>query len=254
MKKLFILLGLLLALQANGQLAGIIGQGISGASGFPQVLAGTETGSETVNTLSHPITMPTGTQAAELIAVCFATDGVETITINTVASGLNWTIENFASQGSIITGAIVWKIAEGGDALTLTTGSLEMASFISYRISGFKIADPMTVTNNNGDGANADPPENTGVDGAVNYLWIAFAGWDASADVVATAAPTDFGNLEVLHAASSNGTGLSTARREYNFGAAYNPGVFTSDAEQWVAFTIIINPIFVSEGKITSGP
>jgi len=138
-------------------------------------------------------------------------------------------------------GAVIWKIAEGSDALTITSVNYEESTFISYRISGFHSSNPMTVTNATGNSTNWDPPENTGEYGAVNYLWIVFAATDD--DVVASVAPADFNNLVTQFADHAIGSAsCSIADREHNTGGAYNPGTFTSDTEQWVCFTIIVNP------------
>jgi len=209
--------------------------------GFPQIETGTQKGSNSDPTYNHSITMPVGAQVGDLILVYFACDGDEVFTINEGVSGLNWTIEDQEIYSTYITGGVIWKIAEGSDALTLTTGNLEESSFVSYRISGIYASNPITVTVATGSSTNFDPPENTGEYGAVNYLWMVFAAADC--DVVASVAPADFNNLVTQFADHAIGSAsCSIADREHNTGGAYNPGTFTSDTEQWVCFTIIVNP------------
>ena len=234
---------LLLPIICFGQLVktSVIAASGSGVSGFPQILAGTVTGETNAPAFyRHVITMPDGVQVGDLILVLFACDGAETMSIY---AGSNWTIEDQGTRATDqVTGAVVWKIAEGSDQLTLLGTSTESASFMVFRLSNFETTNPLTITKADAISTNPDPPSNTGEYGAVNYLWMAFVA--SGADVVATVAPADFGNLSTyVWSGGTTGANISQARREYNFADAYDPGTFTMDSQAWVCFNIIINPV-----------
>jgi len=192
----------------------------------------------TTDTTSHAITLPSGIQTGELLLVVFSSDGFPFIS---VSSGTNWNFLGQASNGTTVTGAIFWKIADGSDSLTVGTSVAEQSSHISFRISGVKKPGNVTGSNSNGSSTNSDPPSHT-MPGTGNRgrLWIATRSGDAQ--VVATAAPSLYSNLQTIAATGSNGASTNTAERTVSSTAVtQNPGVFTSATEQWVSFTIGID-------------
>ena len=208
---------------------------------YPTIQSGTASGAETSNVTGHPITMPTGVQTGELILVLFAVDGVETAVVNTAASGNNWTRTKTDATSGSHTIAVFWKIAEASNALTVDTTS-EMAAFIAYRITGFYTTVPITIcttvaTSTTG---NMDPPALTPAYGAKDYLWIVFGGADGSP--ATTAAPGDFSGLINIDGGNGNGATASSAYRQYNTASEYNPGTFTNENDDWLAYTLVVNP------------
>lgn len=248
MRRLIFIFGLTFALViCQGQIPGIIaGSNASSEAGFPQILAGTSQGADADPVISRALTIPTNTVAGNLILFLVTCDGTDVtdLIINTGVSGLNWNVENRQQYGVMNnTTEVIWKVAEGGDALTITS-TAEKIAYIGYRISGFDPSDPITVTNTTGaKTTNWDPPSNTGLAGAVNYLWIVFASSQNNPEVVASAAPTDFSNLITQIATSASQPSVSTATREYNTGGAYDPGTFTANDAWWLGYTIIVNPL-----------
>ncbi|HUX56274.1 MAG TPA: hypothetical protein VMV77_04825 [Bacteroidales bacterium] len=212
-------------------------------AGFPLILSGTVSGTESINAYSHPITMPSGTQPGELILVLYTQDDDDSLSINIAASGSNWHIEAEDSVYTHVRGAVIWKIAEGGDVLLIDSHltGLEQASFMSFRISDFNTANPLTVTSAYAISTYSDPPSNTGEYGAKNYLWIVSS--HQQGQIVATVAPADFSDLLTQLGGGVSSVSISTANREYNTAAAYDPGAFTTAYASWVCFTIIVNPI-----------
>lgn len=207
---------------------------------FPQIRSSIRYGSETSNVTAHSVAMPTDAEEGDLIVVLFAVDASETLSIDTVISGVNWTAE--ATQATTpITAGVFWKISEGegSDYLTINTSS-EMASYITYGIYDYYEADPITVSSSaTGSSTNMDPPSLTPTYPGRDTLWIVFGALDGT--VYATAAPTDFTNLIIANGASSDGVTCSSATMEYNTSSSYNPGTFTNSTEDWIAFTISIN-------------
>ena len=208
---------------------------------FP-VVAARASGASTagVNTTSHPITLPSGISAGNLLLVVFSSDGSPTIGIDTGASGNNWQTIGPSASGANETGAVFWKVAEGSDALTVTTSNSEQSSHISFRITG---ADTVTGSVTNSSSTNSNPPSHTTTMPSQDILWIATRTGD---DVtVATAAPANYGNLQTITATAAAGASTNTAERELA-ATTEDPGVFTSTNEQWACFTLAVGSASVS--------
>lgn len=191
------------------------------------------------NTTSHAITLPTGISAGDLLLVIFSCDGNRTISVNTGVSGTNWTIGDSQTNGTIVTGAWVWKIAEGSDALTLTSSGAEQSSHVSLRITGHDTTAPIDGTSANGSSTNSNPPSHTPANGSQDYLWIATRSGDST--VVATAAPSGYSNLQTQNAAGTGGASTNTAEKS-STASSEDPATFTSASEQWVSYTLAISP------------
>lgn len=204
---------------------------------FPVVAARATGRTTTTNTSSHAITLPSGITAGDLLVVVFACDGDPTISVDTGASGGGWNALTQGANGSTVSSNVFWKIAAGGDALTLTTSAAEQSSHASFRITG---GYSVSGTSANGSSTNSNPPSHSGPDGAQDYLWIATRAGDST--VVATAAPSSYTDLQTLAAAGTGGASVNTAERSLN-ASSTDPGTFTSGSEQWVAFTLAVSPI-----------
>lgn len=208
------------------------------------IVQGRSTGaSAAVNTTTHPITMPTGIQAGELLLIVFSSD---TAPDTRIESG-EWVKLDQATNLSIVHGSIFYKIAQGSDTATVTTPSAEQSTHVVYRISGAGIPYSASA---NGSSINSNPPNlNTGT--TRNYLWIATRSGDAQ--VVATVAPFNYTNMQTVTAAGIDGASTNTA--EYtHIDSSEDPGTFTSATEQWVSFTIAIPPAFSNYGVRGVGP
>jgi hypothetical protein len=216
--------------QGNG--GGWSAQTGSGNLAVTPTINGTNKGVQSSNSNTHLITLPTGIVNGEMLVVVFSTDADPGVSIS---SGSGWVELDEQNEGNDVAGAIYWKIANGSDALTLATaGGGQQSSHISYRISG---ASSIFVNNANGNGTNSNPTTLTPDLGSREYLWIATRSGDAS--TVATAAPTDFSDLQT-QAGGADGASTNSAVRTFT-GSSLNPGSFTSANEQWVSFTIAIS-------------
>lgn len=188
------------------------------------------------NTTSHAVTIPSG-DVGDLLVVALAVDGAPTISINTGASGAGWSRAGQASNSTTVTGDVFWKVAEGSDALTLTTSASEQSSHVVYRIKEFGAG--VETSNANGSSTNSNPPSLTPSWGSAETLWLVARMGDST--VQPTVAPTDFGGLVSIAAAGTGGASAAMAWRKYE-GSTLDPGTFTSTSEQWVSFTIAIQP------------
>lgn len=209
---------------------------------FPQVATFAQSDSGITSVTSHSCTMPSGINAGDLLIAIIAVDQERTVGIDTGASGSNWTIRQQGSPTSpnnLITGAIITKVAEGSDALTVTSSVSDIVNVYVIRVTG---AGAVYVSSPYGSAAvaDADPPNLAPGVGAKDFLWLAAVAFDAQ--TVATAAPTNFTNLLTNAGDASGACSISWARRELN-AASLDPGAFTSAAQEYVAFTIAVEPV-----------
>lgn len=208
---------------------------------FPTVRA-TSQGSQNSNATSHTITLPTHVQG-DLLVVFFSCDGNPTsITPSTDDSKGRWQqpYASFSSQGNVSL-AVFYKIADSNnETLTLTTGASEQSTHISYAIIGGRIFSNAGLTTLIGSSTNSDPPASHAVRITADHLVFVCRAGDAT--VQATAAPTNYTNLDTQTASGSTGASIAVARRELNItsGSTEDPGTFTSATEQWVCGTLII--------------
>lgn len=185
--------------------------------------------SSTSDSNSFSPTMPSGITAGDLLVCIFSCDENPTI------SAAGWNKLGQESNGSVVTGAVFWKIAVGGDSITVTTSTNQQASAITYRISG---AFGIIGSPANGSSTNSNPP-NLNAFLSRDYLWIATRSGDST--TVATAAPSNYANLQTQAAAGTNGASTNTAERALS-ASSEDPGAFTSANEQWASWTLAILP------------
>jgi hypothetical protein len=153
-------------------------------------------------------------------------------------SGNNWVRYSYAgtTAGGTVAAAILAKIAEGSDALTVLTENAEQSSHISFRISS---ADSLQLATAEGSSTNSDPPLLTlsGVGSpSPDVLWIVTRHGDTT--VVATVAPSGYSNLQTQASAGASGASTNTAELLLASSDSQNPGTFTSNNEQWICYTI----------------
>jgi hypothetical protein len=223
---------------SGGVAESAFGLTVAAAPAFPQVVgaAFAETNS---NAAAHPITMPAGVLPGELLLAFVAIDGNSTtVAINTGVSGGNWTLSQAGTVGAVA-GVAAWKVAQGGDALTLTTSTNERNSHRVYRIAGAASVVQVANTGSHAIPLGAgDPPGLAPAPGAARYLW--FVAMMADGQEVAAAAPGGYSYLETTQHSETGGASTSIARRELE-AASQDPGPFATPAgKPWVAFTVAV--------------
>lgn len=196
------------------------------------------TGEQSTDSGSHSISMPASIAIGDLILVAFTTDANPTITIDTGVSGSNWSTLGGDNSGTVVRGAIFYKIADGSDALTLNTSTNEQTTHVSLRISGASGVVEGTSVNSIAT-ADSDPAGHVATYGAKDSLWVCTRHGDST--VVATAAPAGFSNLQTVAATNSTGASTNTAEKTYHT-EAVDPEPFTSTSEQWVCWTVVVAP------------
>jgi len=211
------------------------GRMIGAAGAFPVVEATSNTSIQNTDVTTHPITMPSGVTVGDGLVVFFGFDGVVTASIS---SGSGWTI-NSQDPGTSGGGALVWKVADGTDALTMGTSGAEQSAAVVYRISNFGSLSASIAENL---GTNDTPPtHNPGV--SDDYLWlVALIGQGGSS--VPTAAPSGYTNfISAASTGSGTGSGIGAAQRNLT-ASSESPGAFTAPdtGASRTAFTVSIAP------------
>jgi hypothetical protein len=204
------------------------------AASYP-VVETTANSTQNSDVTSHPITLPSGVQVGDGLVVFFGFDGVVTASIS---SGTGWAIYD-QDPGTSGGGALVWKVADGTDALTMDTSAAEQSAAVAYRISNFS---SLTATMAENAGTNDTPPvHNPGV--SDDYLWlVALMGQGGGS--VPTAAPTNYTNfISAASTGGGTGSGVGTARRNLT-ASSETPGAFTAPdtGATRVAFTVAVAP------------
>lgn len=205
---------------------------------FPTVVARTSS-EQTSNADSFTVGLGSPS-AGELIVSIISVDATATSPfwyIDQSVSGKQWWAAAIVGSNNTVVGIVAIKVAEGSDALKILYGdaSSEQASAITFRISGH--GGYAAVASAIGNSTNGDPPNVAITGSAQDCLFITALCTDAQ--VVATGAPSSYGNLTTKTATNATGASVSVADRNLN-GTSDNPGVFTNTTEQWVAFTIAI--------------
>jgi hypothetical protein len=213
---------------------------------FP-VVQTTATFSDSSNTGSHAVSLPTGITAGDLLMIfadCAGSPSPGTFT----ATG--WTF--FATEANGTNGFLTVGYrqpatgSEGASVTVTTTGSTRLG-WASYRISGSDTTTaPSKPTGTTGTSANPGPPANTPAWGALDTLWIAAYG-AAGSSGSASAAPSGFSGL--LNSAGALSSGASAWLQSHT--ATETPGTFTtSGSGGWVATTVAIKP---AAGVLSTG-
>lgn len=208
---------------------------VASAGASPAFIGTAATGQTGSNTTTHNINMPTGIQVGEILLVAFSVDSNPTISIDTATSGVNWNRLGQFGGGSIGQNYdFFWKVAEGSDALRLTTSASEQSGHACQRIANAtNIEFGATAEAND---VNADPPSITPSAGNREYLFVALMG--AEVGDGPTAAPTNYSGLVAVNGSGTSGS-VGMAYRLLT-AASEDPGPFTNTTGRWGAVTAAI--------------
>ena len=209
------------------------------------VLNDTNTGSESANTLTHTVNLPTIVNPNELLVVWMAFDGAPTVTWDNVTHG-TWTSYIDTVSGTACKLVVYAKVAsgmEGGGTLDVVTNDSEQSVHRSVAIGNWQgtlaggVNCPSATT---GAGDSPNPPVATDSWGSVDRKTIAIEGCDGSQTV--SAYPTDYSLNQLSdNSAGAEGVGLGSAGRDQSSAGSQNPGTFTiSASDDWVAATFSI--------------
>lgn len=211
---------------------------------FP-IVASEASSSQSTNTTTHTVTMPSGVASGDLLVAAIEFDG------RPVRSGQiidNWTeILNTSDSGDGVSLYAYWKRATGseGSSQTISTDVAQCSSHKTWRITGDNTGTvpASAVFQGSSPGTSADPPSlNPGSWDVEDTLWLALVASD-DGSITVTGFPGSYTNTGQVNAdGSTDGVTLGWARRE-NATASENPGAFTlSSATPFCTATIAIRP------------
>lgn len=127
-------------------------------------------------------------------------------------------------------------------AFVLGSSASEQFSAVIFaaKLGTAKAAAQLTPTTSQGSSTNSDPAAITNNSGASQDLEVVVFRAGDGATVVASAAPTNYANLQSRAGGGTQGAGSNTADRQVTVASAgtENPGTFTSASEQWACITV----------------
>lgn len=218
---------------------------------FPQV-GSTALSSRSTNALDDVITMPSSIVAGDLLIVVHASD---TTSGTRTWSGSFVEIKDLAATSSV---GVAYKIAVGGDTLTVTKTVSERFSAIALRITAASwhgTTPPEISTTATGTSTTPNPDSITASWGSADNLFIAFHVHDTDAtNRTVDVWPTNYTANQIQGDYFSSSGEPNLATREL---AASNddPATFTISASLgWRAGTIVIRPNLgqtITVGQVT---
>jgi hypothetical protein len=236
--------------------AAITGTGlVAGAlttSAYPEVVA-TNGGGVTATQSTHPINLPAGLQAGDLLIVVFACRGTSLTVTPTGPAMTNMLKTEFATADTIWIG---YRMCDGSESsLSIGTSVAGRSCHATYRITGHHPTTPPThKTLLEGSSAAPDDPAalNPPAWDVENTLWLACAMYD-NGSLTATAYPANYVNGQNPRTTVSTGPGLAMAQRALNV-ASEDAGAFTLSASTaWGVTTLAIRPAPPPTGATLGG-
>lgn len=190
-------------------------------------IATTNTYSNAVAATSHPVDLPSGITAGDLLLVFFSSHNTASVT---TPSGWTALISKINSDAFYVFA----KIADGseGSTVSVVIPSTRVAAAVSYRITGARngVTSSEIAVSSAVDASTAtpDPPSLTPSWGSSENLWIALT-FTIDATFTFSSYPTNYslGQNNVIVGSGSAGSGLSVAARLFT-ATSEDPGVFTT--------------------------
>lgn len=213
----------------------------------PTIIASQTGVSSTSNSTTFNVTL--GTIAASALAgdvvACFVSaDGNPTLLENN-AGGEVWdgvSVTATAANGTIVSGHLfITTVQTDGvvENLAISSSASEQYSHVSHLIRSSTGALALLGTgSSNGSSTNSDPAAITNSTGASRDTLV-ICSRHGDSTVTASAAPTNYGNLQTRAGGGTAGASTNTANRAVTIAnsASEDPGTFTSASEQWGCIT-----------------
>ena len=219
-------------------------RGLSQPPQIPDLLQRSTESASTAETV-HPFAMPIGGAAGDVLVAIYSFDKQLTtvVTLDTAASGLNWTDTILEATGARGFGGVAWKIAEGDDVLQFTTNVGEQSQAVVFAIRN-STGDVTVAAANNGSTNAPNPPNCAPAGGAADHFWLAGAIATVLDDTPAvqvafTGYPSGYVNRTTL-TGQPNNPSMAVATRRLT-AASENPGAFATDrTDIALAFTVAV--------------
>lgn len=222
---------------------GVTPSTVAGPTGVPEEWDGPKVASfaVTAGTTSSgglACNMPSGIQAGDLL-LGFASNDTNVGWFTSTG----WAAIDNGANGTAVQGAIVGKIAAGGDTLTITGEANDIAVVVA-RITGHGVSvigDVALGTAATGSNAAPDGPNcNPGV--SKKYLWLTYFAADDD-DNATLWWPVEAAPVAQAESAQSTSSCMVGVAYRWLEASSYNPSAFAlSESEEWRAQTIAIPP------------
>lgn len=215
-------------------------------SGFPYVVDKGLYREISFGGINHTANMPTTHSAGDMLVMMISIDGTRSITSVTG----DWSLVSTTTEGQV-TGAVYYKFATSSTTPAPVI-TLNSSSVVNIAVYSIRDAGAIDVRSSTGSSANASFPTFEDLPHK-KRLWLAFTSWDANVlETRIFQMPSDpinsqfFRNL--THITHSVNLGVITGIGESQTESTYNNiGPWNSTNEQWVSYSIAIDPLEVEE-------
>jgi len=195
------------------------------------------------DTTAVAINLPATVNSGELLVLALAFDGNPTINASNITIGTDWqAIGDKVGNSNTSRIIILARVADGtedGGQVTFALATAEQYSAAVLRVGmshgGMAVSVSAQGNNTTPDTANVSPGW-----GALNALWLSILSKDAE-DEAGWTAPTNFTITHLRTSSASGQATLAIAHRRVAL-ASLNPGTWTTDAGQWVGYTVACRP------------
>lgn len=205
--------------------------------------AAVATSSETADTTTHTVSLPSGIVDGSLVVVFFAHDGASS---NTITWPDGWTpLIRDDTESAACGFEVAARFCDGteGSTISVGTSSSELSVHRAVRISGHHATHFPEVAIVDGSSTTPDPPSLSPSWGSAeeSLLYAVFANDNGNRTL--SSAPTNYDATDVYAtAAGGTGVGLGVGYRNASV-TSEDPGNYTiSNAQDWIAYTIAIRP------------
>lgn len=188
---------------------------------------------KTFNSSTMSANAPAETEIGDLLLMFVGCDGG--VTFSGLPAG--WTQEGIQSNGSVVTGAVFSKIADGSDTFDATLSASEQNTGGMFALTG---ANTVEVGGYSTGSSNTPNSGELVLSQERAAVWFSFVALDNNliADPP-SALPTDFASYEIERPALSNSASTAVAYRIFS-ATSQDPGAWTTGfgSTPWAAMTV----------------
>lgn len=190
---------------------------------------------------SHPVTLPTGITAGDLLLLFLTLPRMAGSNIDLPSGWSSLYADNYATGSSYTKVRGIYKTASGSEGGTVTVATPGLARFASVglRISGWQ-GTPEAGTAAKAASANPNPPSLSPSWGSDKTLWLAVA-HSSAADAVSSYPSSYTDGLTIYTGVFNEYHARATAARRELEASSDDPGTFTlAQSVDWVANTVAV--------------
>lgn len=204
----------------------------------------------TTNTTSHPVSLPGTYAIGDLLLLLWTPNCSSGISISSLTNA-GWKQFGNLVQSSTHASFLLWKVADGTDAVTITSSVSTQSSHITVAIQAWDSTrntvgnEPFVVQSTNHGTSNLADPTPPAVNPGVvkNWLCLVAASWDGSGGPITPfSCPAKYSNLWSKSGTGSNNASCAVADRVAANVSSETPGSWWSSGEQVLTWTLMVYP------------